>query len=131
LPNGHLLLSSPALVRDLARQTDGEEATLFLELAGDAITDAWVTPLELDTEGRVMFSREQYRLEKGVSVAFHVLEKTDAAVPAHYNQTAFFDLKEAPQWRVAKFGKALDAQLAASDLHHNRTYVPVGRGLRP
>jgi hypothetical protein len=127
LGNGHRLLSVPALVRDPVKKTDGEDATLFLELAQDQVVDAWLAPLELDTESRVLFSREQYPLQQGLSVAFYALERDDPAQPPHFKPGPFLDLTQAPRWRLAPLGRPVTTLLMASDPSHNATYLPLQR----
>jgi hypothetical protein len=127
LAGGHTLLSSAVLVRDLARKTDGEDATLFVELDRETVVATWIAPIEVDTEARVLFSREQYRLEQGLSIAFYALEKNDPAMPPYYKQSAFFDLTHPPHWHRAPFSRRLFSMIAASDLNHNQTYFPLGR----
>jgi hypothetical protein len=126
LAGGHLLLSAAALVRDARRKTDGEDATLYVELAGDTVADAWIAPLELDTEGRVLFSREQYRLDAGLSVAFYALGRQDPTLPPGFTHGDFFDLTAPPVWKRAPLGKKkVTSLLAAVDGHHHWTFVPV------
>jgi hypothetical protein len=126
LDNSHRLLSASVLVRDAARKTDGEDATLFVEVAGDSIVDHWVTPLEIDTEARVLFSREQYRLQEGLSVAFYALARTDAPVPPHPQPGPFFDLVAPPRWQLAPLGRPVTALVVAVDLNHNVSYARTG-----
>jgi hypothetical protein len=119
------LLSAAVLVRDRARKTDGEDATLFLEREGDTIVDAWIAPVEVDTEGRVLFSREQYRLGAGLSLAFYALEKTDPALPPRWRASDFFDLTGGPRWKWGPPGRRLDTLILASDLAHNLASLPI------
>jgi hypothetical protein len=123
LGNGHLLLSAPALVRDPARKTDGEDVTLFVELSKDEVVDAWIAPLERDTESRVLFSREQYPLEQGLSIAFAALEKDDTGT--QFKPGPFLDLTHPPRWRRAPLGRPVTTLLVATDPSHNVTYLPL------
>jgi len=125
LASGHRLLSAPALVRDTARKTDGEDATLFVELDGDAVVDHWIAPIELDTEDRALFSREQYQLRAGLSVAFHAMERDDPQLPATFRRGAFLDLTRPPRWQVGPLGQPVQTLLVAEDPNHNRTYQVV------
>jgi hypothetical protein len=124
LANGHLLLSAPALVRDPGRRTDGEDVTLFVELAKDEVVDAWIAPLERDTESRVLFSREQYPLEAGLSIAFLALERDDAEQP-HFKPGPFLDLTHPPRWRRAPPGRPVTTWMMASDASHNVTWLAL------
>jgi hypothetical protein len=125
LANGHLLLSAPALVRDPAKKTDGEDVTLFVELAKDEVVDAWIAPLERDTESRVMFSREQYVLEPGMSIAFLALERDGPKQEPDFKPGPFLDLTQPPHWRRAPLGKPVTTMLVAVDPSHNATYLPI------
>jgi hypothetical protein len=125
LGNGHRLLTVPALVRDTSRKTDGEDATLFVELNGQAVVDHWLAPIELDTEDRVLFSREQYQLRPGLSVAFYALERDDPQVPPHFKAGPFLDLTGAPAWQLAPLGRRTTTLVTATDAHHNASYQPI------
>jgi hypothetical protein len=125
LGNGHLLLSAPALVRDPARKTDGEDVTLFVELAKDEVVDAWIAPLERDTESRVLFSREQYPVREGLSIAFFALERDDPQQQPSFKPGPFLDLTHPPRWRRAQAGRGVTTMLVAVDPSHNATYLPI------
>jgi hypothetical protein len=125
LGNGNLLLSAPALVRDPAKKTDGEDVTLFVELAKGEVVDAWIAPLERDTESRVLFSREQYVLAPGMSIAFFALERDDPKQEPHFKPGPFLDLTQPPRWRRAPPGRPVTTLLVAVDPSHNATYLPI------
>ena len=128
LSSGHRILSAPAKLRDPAKKTDGEDATLFVELARDEVVDAWLCPFEVDTESRVLFSREQYPLQEGMSIAFYALERDDTEQAPHFKLGAFFDLAHPPRWRWAPLGRPVTPLLAAVDPGHNATYVAASDG---
>jgi hypothetical protein len=125
LASGHRLLSAPALVRDAARKTDGEDATLFVELDGDTVVDHWLAPTELDTENRVLFSREQYLLRAGLSIAFFALERDDPQIAPGFKRGDFLDLTSAPRWQIGPLGRSVETLLAAEDPNHNQAWQPV------
>jgi hypothetical protein len=125
LGNGHRLLTAPVLVRDTAHKTDGEDATLFVELDGQAVVDHWIAPIELDTEDRVLFSREQYQLRPGLAVAFYALERDDPQIPPHFKAGPFLELTRPLRWQLAPLGRRTTTLLAATDANHNATYRAV------
>jgi hypothetical protein len=87
--------------------------------------DAWIAPLERDTESRVLFSREQYVLAPGMSIAFFALERDDPKQEPHFKPGPFLDLTQPPRWRRAPPGRPVTTLLVAVDPSHNATYLPI------
>jgi len=125
LASGHRLLTAPVLVRDSARKTDGEAATLFVELDGSTVVDHWIAPIELDTEDRVLFSREQYQLRPGLGVAFYALEQDDPKLPARFKAGPFLELTRPLRWQLAPLGRRTTTLVSATDANHNATYRAI------
>jgi hypothetical protein len=123
----HVVYSASVNLREVGADGNGEDGVLFFETDHDAVIDHWIAATEQDTNDNVLFTRDQYRLRPGLTVAFYQRE-VDPAGPHRHVMTDEMTLHQAVGWQRAPLGApgTLSRRLAAYDL---AAHVGVSRAL--